>query len=345
MTPQVSICLPSLNTRPFLGERMDSILSQTLQDWELIIVDDGSTDGSWEFFQQWQKKDSRIQLHRGPKQGLYPGWNDAIRRATGEYVYIATSDDTMAPDCLEKLCEALSDQADCGLAHCTLRTIDERGDETEFELYENWPFVKSSSDMLHCRHLRLAPFDGLLHLVGTSVYASMTQLLIRRNLFTKVGMFESRWGSLGDFNWNMRAALVSNTVHVPDTWAGWRLHDTQATAQRLDKDEFAQNVRDDGPRHRFIDAPFTETISTIRVEILEQVFQRTRRLVDASKRFKTPSRDVCHAQSLSRKPGRTRLRQMEVRFGQRLGIGAGRIDQEMVWNQPTVGPNRNPTAG
>ena len=77
----------------------------------------------------------------------------------------------------------------------------------------------------------MAPFDGLLHLSGATVYTSITQLLIRRNLFDKIGLFESRWGSIGDFNWDMRAGLVANTVHVPDTWGGWRIHGGQATAR------------------------------------------------------------------------------------------------------------------
>jgi len=55
-------------------------------------------------------------------------------------------------------------------------------------------------------------------------------LLIRRTLFDRIGYFKSRWGSVGDFKWNMRAGLVTNTVHVPDTWAGWRIHASQATA-------------------------------------------------------------------------------------------------------------------
>ena len=78
--------------------------------------------------------------------------------------------------------------------------------------------------------MRRAPFDGLLHLRGRAVYTSITQLLIRRSLFDRIGHFDSRWGSVGDFNWNMRAGLVTNTVHVPDTWGGWRIHASQATA-------------------------------------------------------------------------------------------------------------------
>ena len=76
-----------------------------------------------------------------------------------------------------------------------------------------------------------APYDGLLHTLGMSIYTSLTQLLIRRSLFDRIGMFESMWGSIGDFNWGMRAALVTDTLHVAGTWGGWRLHDAQATAQ------------------------------------------------------------------------------------------------------------------
>jgi hypothetical protein len=49
-------------------------------------------------------------------------------------------------------------------------------------------------------------------------------------LFDRIGLFESRWGPIGDFHWNMRAGLVANTVHVPDTWGGWRVHSRQATS-------------------------------------------------------------------------------------------------------------------
>jgi hypothetical protein len=62
------------------------------------------------------------------------------------------------------------------------------------------------------------------------VYHSITELLIRRSLFSKIGYFESKWGSAGDFNWEMKAGLVASTVHVPDTWASFRYHPLQATA-------------------------------------------------------------------------------------------------------------------
>ena len=76
MKPKVSILLPNLNNRPYLDERMASIMAQTFEDWELVIVDNYSDDGAWEFFQQWQTKDPRIRLTQAPRDGMYANWNN-----------------------------------------------------------------------------------------------------------------------------------------------------------------------------------------------------------------------------------------------------------------------------
>jgi glycosyltransferase involved in cell wall biosynthesis len=242
--PLVSICLPNLNTRPFLEERIESILGQTLQNWELIIVDDYSTDGAWELLKCYADSDSRMSLFRGPQQGLYPGWNAAIQRARGDYVYIATSDDTMPSNCLESLVAALDRRPDCDIAHCPLRAIDTNGKQINMDWYRRGPFISSSASLSDKEHVRFAPFDGLLHLSGQSVYCSITQLMLRRKIFDRIGFFESTWGPMGDFNWNMRAALVSNTIHVPTTWGGWRTHDSQATkaSSHLSAEQHSANI-------------------------------------------------------------------------------------------------------
>jgi hypothetical protein len=106
MSPLVSICLPTLNARRFLEPRMASILSQTLTDWELIVCDSFSDDGTWEYLQQF-KDDPRVRLYQVPKEGLYAGWNECLRRCRGEYVYMATADDTCEASLLEKMVGAL----------------------------------------------------------------------------------------------------------------------------------------------------------------------------------------------------------------------------------------------
>lgn len=61
-TPRVSICLPNLNNRLYLEERIATIEAQTFQDWELVVCDNFSDDGAWEFFQELAARDSRVQI-------------------------------------------------------------------------------------------------------------------------------------------------------------------------------------------------------------------------------------------------------------------------------------------
>lgn len=227
-SPRVSICLPNLKTRPFLEERISTIQGQTFQDWELIVVDSYSDDGSWELFQSFAAREPRMRISQAPREGVYAGFNASIEKATGAYVYIATSDDTMYPRCLELLAQALDEHPDCDLAVCDLEGIDERGER--IEPFPQMDRVKAYfGDLYTKKHIRYAPHDGLLHAVGRNAYPSVTQILIRRSLFDRIGLFETGWGAVADFEWGMRASLVANTVFVPETLATWRVHSAQAT--------------------------------------------------------------------------------------------------------------------
>lgn len=230
MSPRVSICLPTRNSVRFLSERLESIRAQTLTDWELIAVDSHSDDGTLEMLEEFAAGDERVSISQAPRDGIYPNFNRGIQQAKGELVYIATSDDNMAPDCLEKMARALMENPDCDLAHCPMKVIDEHSAPGLDWWSGNSLFAKSSGDFLNRKHKRLAPYDGLLCMLGDNIYSSVTQLLIRRSLFDKIGFYQSDWGSVGDFHWNLRAGLTASTVHVPDTWGGWRMHGDQATA-------------------------------------------------------------------------------------------------------------------
>src|SRR2546425_9157663 len=90
MNPLISICMPHLNSQPFTEERLQTILDQTLHDWELIIIDSNSDDGSREILESCASRDQRIRLMQGPRDGIYTSLNRALELCTGEYVYIAT---------------------------------------------------------------------------------------------------------------------------------------------------------------------------------------------------------------------------------------------------------------
>lgn len=243
MTPRISICLPSWNAQPFLEERLETIFRQTFRSWELFVYDSESNDGSWELIRRLAKLEKRMRIMQGPREGLYPAWNECIRRTSGEFVYIATGDDTMAEDFCEKMVSALDRHSDCEIAHCPLSIIDAAGGRVTDR---SWPdctiFNVGIGHLARQIHVRRAPFDGLIHLTGQHVYFSITQLLIRRSVFSKIGDFSDRWGSISDFNWEMKAGLVANIIHVPDTWASWRVHPKQASAGLdIDSADYGEN--------------------------------------------------------------------------------------------------------
>lgn len=230
MDPRVSVCLPTLNSMEFLDARIASIRSQTFTGWNLVAVDGGSDDGTYEEVVRFAAEVPGSVVVRAGREGIYPAFNRCVREASGEFVHIATSDDTMAPDCLEKLVAALDENPDCDIAHCMLRVIDESGADAADWWTGHSLFAQSSGGLVRRRHKRVAPLDGILCMLGKNIYASVTQLLVRRSLFDRIGFYQSDWGSVGDFHWNLRAGLVASTVHVPDTWGSWRVHAAQATA-------------------------------------------------------------------------------------------------------------------
>jgi glycosyltransferase involved in cell wall biosynthesis len=216
--------------RPFLPERFASLFNQTFTDWEMIVYDSYSDDGAWEYIQQLATNEPRMRISQGPREGVYAGWNECLRQARGEYVYIATSDDTMSPDCLAKLVAALDAHPDCGIAHCCLTFIDAQSRPiVSGHCWDNWATTLFMGDWNKKNHVRPRGHDTVLGLGLKTAYYSITQVLLRRSLFDDVGLFGREWGPFGDLEWQMRAALTTQTVHVPEALATWRFHPLQSS--------------------------------------------------------------------------------------------------------------------
>lgn len=103
MNGLISVIIPVYNARAYLAECLDSILAQTYRNTEILLIDDGSTDGSGELCGEYAKKDSRVRVLRKANGGASSARNAGLRAATGEYVYFLDSDDRVAPELLEKL--------------------------------------------------------------------------------------------------------------------------------------------------------------------------------------------------------------------------------------------------
>jgi len=234
-SPKISVLLPCLNARPFLEERIESLLAQSFSDWEAVVLDSYSDDGSWEYFRSIAAGDSRFRLFQMPRDGLYAALNRGIALAAGEFLHIATCDDTMLPNVLEELLNAFDLYPEAGVAACDVSLITASGDRlTAREMKKHLP-RKSIDNMLSLDRVRSYPLnvepnfrrpphDCLLHFSAKSVYFSLTQLLIRTTIARSIGPFTVDVGSPADIGWLLRLTNMTGTVHIPKKLTMWRFH-------------------------------------------------------------------------------------------------------------------------
>lgn len=126
--PKVSIVLPCYNGAALLGEAIESCVNQTFQDWELIIINDCSTDNTLEVANEYASKDARIAVYTNEKNSKLPAsLNNGFRKATGEYWTWTSDDNILHPDMLETMVDYLDKHMDVGLVVSDSYVIDEKG--------------------------------------------------------------------------------------------------------------------------------------------------------------------------------------------------------------------------
>jgi len=229
-TPCVAILLPSLNVRPYLDERLDSIFNQSFQDWTLWVLDGYSTDGSWNYLNKHAADRRCAHIWQEPPTGVYTAWNSLVQRSEGKYIYIATADDTMYPDCLVSAVEAMEQHPEIDLCTFKIDFINEQGEIIQ-SAWDRSVSVLLYERYLDKKHIRAGISEFFLHLILGTPYVSITSLLIRRSLFEKTGLFQTNIGPVGDREWEMRACLHTDVLYLPKKLATWRLRKGQATSR------------------------------------------------------------------------------------------------------------------
>ena len=127
MFPKVSICIPTYNRREYLKEALASVFAQTYEDYEVVIVDDGSTDGTKEMLEDAGYK---VRYHRTDHIGQSAARNELIRLAQGEYLSFLDSDDVLFPDTIERLVRVIDAYGPDVFAYGWYVGMDENGNET-----------------------------------------------------------------------------------------------------------------------------------------------------------------------------------------------------------------------
>lgn len=134
----VSILIPFKNTAHFLAACLESILVQSYGDWEVLAVDDHSSDGSFELLQQYANRDTRIKVFINKGEGIIPALRTAYKNSTGGFITRMDSDDIMKPNRLQFMVESLMAVGKNHVSVGQVKYFSDRGISDGYERYESW---------------------------------------------------------------------------------------------------------------------------------------------------------------------------------------------------------------
>lgn len=197
--PTISVIIPIYNAEATILETIESIQQQTFFDWEIVAIDDGSTDGTLELL--YSIKDERIKIFAYENSGVAVARNRGIANARGEYIAFLDADDLWTPNKLKSQLAALQDNQTAGVAY-----------SWTYDLYQD----RSSSKVLFpCEPTY---FTGDVHsqLLIKNFLASGSNPLIRRKVIESVGEFDPACVPCEDWDFYLRLAAHCFFVLVPE---------------------------------------------------------------------------------------------------------------------------------
>ncbi len=249
MTPRVSVCIPSYNYAGYLSETLDSILAQTFSDYEIIVVDDASTDDSQAIAESYAGKypnTVRVFTHAGRvNKGISATCNLAIEQARGEYLAWLGADDSWYPDKLACQVSELDLNPEVGLTYCYADIVDSKGEKTG---------ERMGRDMTH----------NLLPMLVAGNFVPHLTAFHRRACLEKTGYYDETlqysdwemWLKMGNF---FRFSFIDHPL------AKYRVHGVNMFTGSTTDTQTRHNIE---VTEKFIHTPFEGPLGSSRIQAL-----------------------------------------------------------------------------
>lgn len=220
--PKVSVIVPNYNHARFLEQRIQSILDQTYQDFELIYLDDASTDNSNEVFAKFSAHPKVRSICNTTNSGSpFKQWNKGVNLAQGEYIWIAESDDYAEPNFLETLVTVLDQNPKVGIAYCRSWIVDQHAnilcscrDWITNPAQERWKkdFINSGTD------------ECSKSMVYENIILNASSAIIRREVYEKAGFADETMRLCGDWLMWVKILLLSDVAYINKPLNYYRYH-------------------------------------------------------------------------------------------------------------------------
>ncbi len=219
----VSVLMPVYNAAGYVAESIESVLRQTLTDFELLITDDGSTDNSLEILKRYAQQDNRIRLFSRPNRGLTPTLNEMIEKVRGEFVAILENDDIAVPERLEMQVNFLREREDHVCVGGAQKLIDDKG---RFLTRLSLP-----QEDAEIQNLALRGQGGICHPGAT----------IRRTALVEVGGYDEEMSLAHDLDLFLRLGEIGKLANLAAPVISYRLHDKSLSERkRIEQQEEAR---------------------------------------------------------------------------------------------------------
>jgi len=204
--PAASVIFPVYNAGKYLDEAIESILAQTFTDFELLLLNDGSTDGSLKRLEYFAARDSRCKVHTSANRGLVGTLNEGVRLAQGDILFRMDQDDISHPERFEKQIRYLAEHPECVLVGSRVLLIDPDG----------MPIMEMGDRMVH------EEIDEGLSWGGAFVFHPA--IAMRKSAVQQIGGYRAEYEYADDLDLFLRLAEVGRLTNLPDVLVRYRQH-------------------------------------------------------------------------------------------------------------------------
>lgn len=228
--PLVSICIPTYNGACYIKETLSSCLKQTYPLKEIIIADDGSTDGCREIIQEFANQHDNIHVfYNEINLGLVGNWKRCVELAKGDWIKFIFQDDIMMEDCVEKMMSTCMNHQ-TRMAICARAFIFENNADKKIRAY--YTNELSRAEKLFTGKIKFEPEEtGMLlpSFVIENVLGEPICTLFHRSLYDEIGGFNATFRQMVDYEFSMKAVLSAPFCMISEKLVHFRVHGASTT--------------------------------------------------------------------------------------------------------------------